>query len=71
MKNYLIKLLGGYTKEQFESKLIPNKEKKTLEASEYWKVPILINSKIRIILLTPSDISKATLRASKNKEDLN
>jgi hypothetical protein len=70
MKNYLIKLLGGYTKDELNTTVIKNKEKKSLEAVNYWRVPVLFNDKIDILLFTDSDMAKATLRASKNKEDL-
>lgn len=70
MKNFIIKLLGGYTKKDIQAVLIENKMPKQLEASFYWKVPLHIEGKYKYLLFTKSDISKALLRTSKNQEDI-
>jgi hypothetical protein len=70
MKNFIIKILGGYTKKDIQAVLIENKMPKQLEASFYWKVPLYIEGKYKELLFTKSDISKALLRTSKNQEDI-
>jgi hypothetical protein len=70
MKNKIIKLLGGYTKEELQLIYIKNEAQKNLEATHYWKTITCRKGIITPLLLTERELKIAINRGKKNPEDI-